>query len=564
MNETTKKLEVVSMFSYKGGVGRTYLTAQLARILAALGKKVVIFDWDMDAPSIPGVFDEKNAGYDNPDSNYGKIKGGFYNLVSNYAKRSRRPVWNSHRQKELDYYHDFKEDFEKYLIDCDVKLDGTQIDPKFGSKGSGWIKILPGGKVTEPTYWDNIASSKWLTVINDNIDLDSAETLFENAFKPALKEIGAEYLLIDCRAGITHYGGLVRRVANRQIMIVTPTDETKRVLGDKLIKALFARMDDSSRPKWDGFVFAVGRVPYEYADKERQLFLDTKKFLEDKMYNSDLLTLAKILHISSDIETYYDPFIRVFDERYLTERNSMTHLHEDILKVFAASLHEEAESVLQEFLDAGVEIAVPEDISEALSEDEREMTRQAYAVWQKMYGYPFDRVSRNVVFEEKYSIMYNIEDNERNVAFKVDTFLNLLCEIEKNLGKDADLRAALNEAGKECGNNFGKALLGQWGILEESTKASPISDNKLKEWCKFDTRTGFGRMTYESGALTIAAPFVVDRKKGFDYSIFLNGYVKGVLDMFGYEIVPNISQNEISDSLTYRFQPKVAIEEGQA
>lgn len=72
-------MEIISLFSYKWGVGRTYLTAQLARCLAALGKNVVIADFDFDAPSIPGMFKRRSG-----DNYYPCVKGGFYELATKH------------------------------------------------------------------------------------------------------------------------------------------------------------------------------------------------------------------------------------------------------------------------------------------------------------------------------------------------------------------------------------------------------------------------------------------------------------------------------------------------
>ena len=61
----------INFYSYKGGVGRTMLTAQIARLLAALGKRVVVADFDFDAPGIPAAF----------GMNMQDVKCGLFELV---------------------------------------------------------------------------------------------------------------------------------------------------------------------------------------------------------------------------------------------------------------------------------------------------------------------------------------------------------------------------------------------------------------------------------------------------------------------------------------------------
>ena len=47
---------VVTFYSYKGGVGRTFLVANVAALLARWGYKVLCIDWDLEAPGLPEYF----------------------------------------------------------------------------------------------------------------------------------------------------------------------------------------------------------------------------------------------------------------------------------------------------------------------------------------------------------------------------------------------------------------------------------------------------------------------------------------------------------------------------
>ena len=57
---------VITFYSYKGGTGRSMALANLAWLLAASGKKVLIIDWDLEAPGVhryfkPFLIDEELA-----------------------------------------------------------------------------------------------------------------------------------------------------------------------------------------------------------------------------------------------------------------------------------------------------------------------------------------------------------------------------------------------------------------------------------------------------------------------------------------------------------------------
>src|SRR5438045_466599 len=49
---------IVTFYSYKGGVGRTFALANIAVLLAKRGKRVLMMDWDLDAPGLHGYFSQ--------------------------------------------------------------------------------------------------------------------------------------------------------------------------------------------------------------------------------------------------------------------------------------------------------------------------------------------------------------------------------------------------------------------------------------------------------------------------------------------------------------------------
>jgi len=42
--------QIITFYSYKGGTGRSMALANIAWILASNGKRVLIIDWDLEAP----------------------------------------------------------------------------------------------------------------------------------------------------------------------------------------------------------------------------------------------------------------------------------------------------------------------------------------------------------------------------------------------------------------------------------------------------------------------------------------------------------------------------------
>ncbi len=47
---------IVTFYSYKGGVGRSMALANTAVLLARQGKRVLVVDWDLEAPGLERYF----------------------------------------------------------------------------------------------------------------------------------------------------------------------------------------------------------------------------------------------------------------------------------------------------------------------------------------------------------------------------------------------------------------------------------------------------------------------------------------------------------------------------
>src|ERR1035438_33770 len=48
--------QIITFYSFKGGTGRTMAVANIACLLAASGQRVLIIDWDLEAPGLHRYF----------------------------------------------------------------------------------------------------------------------------------------------------------------------------------------------------------------------------------------------------------------------------------------------------------------------------------------------------------------------------------------------------------------------------------------------------------------------------------------------------------------------------
>src|SRR5437867_12286372 len=76
---------IITVYSYKGGTGRSMAVANVAWILASQGKRVLVIDWDLEAPGLHRYFhpfiDDKEL----------SASPGLIDFLVNFAEAARAP-----------------------------------------------------------------------------------------------------------------------------------------------------------------------------------------------------------------------------------------------------------------------------------------------------------------------------------------------------------------------------------------------------------------------------------------------------------------------------------------
>lgn len=180
---------VIAFYSFKGGVGRTTVLASFAIQRARMGETVVVIDLDLDAPGVGMLLD---SGTPETEEQFG---------IVDYLIES--PI---HPQTNLsDYYHR-----------C---LDVTG-SPPVSIAGSGEIFVFPAGRM----------DADYLLMLA-RLDLepasDSAQHPLLQLLDHARKELAPDWILVDCRAGISEASGFaLSGLANLTILLGTTSPQS--------------------------------------------------------------------------------------------------------------------------------------------------------------------------------------------------------------------------------------------------------------------------------------------------------------------------------------------------
>jgi cellulose biosynthesis protein BcsQ len=159
--------QIITFYSYKGGVGRTMALANVATLLAKWGYRTLIVDWDLEAPGLENFFGEYIQA-----SKISKRQKGIVDLLTSYTNKSR---------KKLDW---------KDLV---VPISIPTIRQK--------IHLITAGQ-RDDEYFKKVREFD----VTKFYDKNDGGNVIEN-LRDSWKE-SFDFILIDSRTGVTEIGGI--------------------------------------------------------------------------------------------------------------------------------------------------------------------------------------------------------------------------------------------------------------------------------------------------------------------------------------------------------------------
>ena len=168
---------IVTFYSYKGGTGRTMTLANIAWILAAAGRRVLMIDWDLEAPGLHRFFHP----FLDPDQL--TSTSGIFNMIDEYCFNTRR---NSRADGSLpeDWWAQY------------ARIADNAIPINWRFKDGGSLDFVSAARQGR-TFSSGYSMLDWETFYND---LDGNRLLDE--MRKHLKA-SYDYVLIDSRTGLS-------------------------------------------------------------------------------------------------------------------------------------------------------------------------------------------------------------------------------------------------------------------------------------------------------------------------------------------------------------------------
>ncbi|WP_394225382.1 tyrosine-protein kinase family protein [Pseudoalteromonas spongiae] len=187
---------VVTFYSYKGGVGRTTSLALTATYLARMGKKVFVIDCDFEAP-------------------------GLINFFNTAQSESQKPG-------VIEYLNDI-------IFDNHTSLDNYVYEVDKNYSGIGKINLMPAGNILGEAedlmnYIEGIARLD----LQSNILVDTLNNLaakINDTYKP-------DVILVDSRTGFNNIFGSLANISNTVISFLG--DDVQNIPGTEYVTNLLA------------------------------------------------------------------------------------------------------------------------------------------------------------------------------------------------------------------------------------------------------------------------------------------------------------------------------------
>jgi len=199
-----------TFYSYRGGVGRTTALVNVAVDLALRGRKVLLVDFDLEAPSLPSF------------PLLGRTHPGVVEFIDEYLHSGKPPAI-------ADYIFAARDDVYP------ARLVG---------ENGGKIWVMPAGR-GDDDYWQAFHKIDWKKLY----DLQDGFLLFEDMKFQWQQTFQPDYVLLDARAGINDRLAIcTRQLPDALVTLFTPDSEeedesdelagVRRVLRDVVIESL--------------------------------------------------------------------------------------------------------------------------------------------------------------------------------------------------------------------------------------------------------------------------------------------------------------------------------------
>ncbi len=235
-------MHICTFYSFKGGVGRTLALANVATQLASEGRRVLLVDFDLEAPGL-GSFELLKTKTEAP---------GIVDYVSHFLNHNSAP------------------NVSDYVAEAGLLEN---------------ILVMKSGEF-EPNYATRMANIDWIKLY----DQQDGYLLFEDMKAQWQKELNPDYVFIDSHTGYTDTVGIcTRQLPDAVTILIFPNEQN--LYGLKQIVSNIRGEATTSRQKTIDLYFVMSNVPY--LDDEDQILDGITQEFKHQLEIEELMTIHR-------------------------------------------------------------------------------------------------------------------------------------------------------------------------------------------------------------------------------------------------------------------------------
>lgn len=293
--------EVITFYSFKGGVGRSMAVANVATLLAQRGKKVLVLDFDFEAPGLHRYFlsePDIEPRIPTPRFSPDRQQKGVIDLFEQLRRRLRAevPVDADPTEPATRALH---RDIVSRVLRSKAYRYRVQLRNPNGDGGTAAIDFIAAGRFDE-RYAERIRAFNWKQFYGRHAEV--LPTLADHLAR------AYDYVLIDSRTGFTDVGSLCTIVLpDKLVLVFAPNEQSLAGALDVGEQAIRERRAESGRPPLLVFPLLSRLEDTEERDKRRWIKRASESFgsLLREAYETS----------ATDIESYFEQ-VRIHHRGY--------------------------------------------------------------------------------------------------------------------------------------------------------------------------------------------------------------------------------------------------------
>jgi MinD-like ATPase involved in chromosome partitioning or flagellar assembly len=236
----------ITFYSFKGGVGRTLALVNVAAELARMGRKILLVDFDLEAPGLE-TFERLRPPQPHP---------GLVEYITEYMRSKRSP------------------DVRDYVYSAG----------KVGKKG-GELVVMPAGR-RDANYQADLTRLNWKKLYEDC----EGFLFFEDTKAQWEQEVKPDYVLIDSRTGHTDVKGIcTRQLPDAVVVMFFPNEQN--LVGLRAVCQEIRSERERGLQKNIGLHFVMSNVPD--LDDEDKVLRGRRKAFEKEL---EIRKLSTVIH----------------------------------------------------------------------------------------------------------------------------------------------------------------------------------------------------------------------------------------------------------------------------